>query len=155
MKDYLKDYATTAFRFYARNGKDAVEYKKKIHDDAIATIKRREIQTKGLGGSPTEAMVIEAENMLSFKIAEIKDMEAVEATIRRLESMRFSQGRAIIQAIEIVYFKNPYKELVKGQLTERVSIAVDNIPASESFIYRGLRKARDIFAIERGLRIEK
>lgn len=155
MKDYLKDYATTAFRFYARNGKSAEDYKKKIHDDAIDTIKRREIKTKGSGGSPTEAMMIEAENMISFKMAEIKDMEAVESTLRQLESMRFNQGTAIIQAIEIVYFKDPYKELVKGQLTERVSIAVDNIPASESFIYRSLRKARDIFAIERGLRIEK
>jgi len=155
VKDYLKDYATTAFRFYARNGKDAVEYKKKIHDDAIDTIKRREIKTKGSGGSPTEAMMIEAENMISFKMAEIKDMEAVESTLRQLESMRFSQGIAIIQAIEIVYFKDPYKELIKGQLTSRVQIAIDSIPASESFIYRGLRKARDIFAIERGLRIEK
>jgi len=155
LKDYLKDYATTAFRFYARNGKSAEDYKKKIHDDAISTIKRREVKTKGSGGSPTEAMMIEVENMISFKMAEIKDMEAVESTIKQLESMRFNQGLAIIQAIEIVYFKDPYRELVKGQLTSRVLTAVDSIPASESFIYRGLRKARDIFAIERGLRIEK
>lgn len=155
MKDYLKDYSTTAFRFYARNGKSAEEYKKKIHDDAINTIKRREVKTKGSGGSPTEAMMIEAENMISSKMAEIKDMEAVESTIKQLETMRFNQGRAIIQAIEIIYFKDPYKELIKGQLSSRVLIAAESIPASESFIYRGLRKARDIFAIERGLRIEK
>jgi len=155
VKDYLKDYATTAFRFYARNGRSAEDYKKKIHDDAIAAIKRREIRTKGNGGSPTEAMMIEAENMIAFKMAEIKDMEAVEATLKQIEVMRYGQGYEIKQAIEIIYFKDPYKELVKGQLTERVQIAISSIPASERSIYRSLRKARDIFAMERGLRIEK
>jgi hypothetical protein len=155
LKDYLKAYAITAFRFYARNGRSAEEYKKKIHDDAIDTIKRREIKAKGSGGSPTEKMMIEAENMISFKTAEIKDMEAVEKTIRQLETMRFGQGEEIIKAIEFVYFKDPYKELLKGQLCERIHTAESSIPASERSIYRGLRKARDIFAIERGLRIEK
>ena len=155
MKDYLRGYAITAFRFYARNGKDAEEYKKKIHDDAIAMIKRREIRTKGSGGSPIESILIEAENIMNSRVAEIRDMEAVEATLKQLEAGRGSLGRWIVQAIEIIYFKEPYKELLKGQLEERTHVAELTIPASKISIYRGLKKARDIFSMERGLRIEK
>lgn len=155
MKDYLKDYATAAFRFYAKNGKSAEEYKKRIHDEALETIRRREVKTKGSGGSPTEAMLIEAERMISDKMAEIKDMEAIESTIRQLEVMRFGQGKGIIQAIEYVYFKDADKEIIKGDIYNRVHAAEIDIHASERSIYYWLRQAREIFAIERGLRVEK
>ena len=155
MKDYLKDYATAAFRFYALNGKSAEKYKKQIYDDVIETIRQREVRVKGSGGSPTEAMLIEAENMISFKMAEIKDMESVEATIKQLEVMRFGQGRGIIQAIEFVYFKDANKEIIKGDIYNRVHHAELFIPASERSIYYWLRQAREIFSIERGLRVEK
>jgi len=154
LKDYLRDYCTAAFRFYALNGKSSEKYKAKIHDDALETIKRREIQTKGSGGSPTESMLIEAERMISDKMAEIKDMEAIETTLRQIAVMRFGQGELITKAVEFVYFKDPTKELIKGDIYNRVHMAEIFIPASESSIYRGLKKARDIFAIERGLRIE-
>jgi hypothetical protein len=160
LKDYLKDYATAAFRFYAKNGKSAEEYKKRIHDEALETIKRREVKTKGSGGSPTEAMLIEAERMISDKMAEIKDMEAVEATLRQLEVRgsniyQYVIGKDIIKAIEYVYFKDADKEIIKGDIYNRVHAAEIDIHASERSIYYWLRQAREIFAIERGLRVEK
>jgi hypothetical protein len=155
LKDYIRDYATAAFRFYAKNGKSAEKYKRQIYDEALETIRRREVQTKGSQGSPTESALLEAEKAVNDKIAEVKDMEAIEITLKQLEVMRYGSGRSIVQAIEFVYFKNSDKELIKGDIHNRVCIAETEIHLSERSIYRGLRQARDIFALERGLRIEK
>ena len=84
MKDYLRDYCTEAFRFYACNGMNADKYKQKIYDEALEEYTKHE---KGSGIScPTEAAIIRAENAVDEKLAEIKDMEAVEMTIAELEA---------------------------------------------------------------------
>lgn len=146
MRDYLRDYATAAFRFYALNGKSAEEYKKKIYDNALDNIRKSE----GCVGvsKPTEAAVIAAERAVDDKIAEVRDMEAVELTLAELGVKR---RHDIIQAIECVYFKNPEDQL--EDIKTKVLSAQMFIPASERSIYYWLRQARQLFAMERGLRM--
>ncbi|OAA94095.1 MULTISPECIES: hypothetical protein [Clostridium] len=149
MKNHIRDYATAAFRFYAKQSMSADKYKKKIYDEALEEYQRKQ---KGSGVScPTEAAIMRAEKAVNKKLAEIRDMEAVELTISELRIK--TQGRAIVQAIKLVYFKDVDKELKRGDIHTRVHEAELYIPASERWIYNWLREARKLFAEKRGLRI--
>lgn len=148
MKDYIRDYATAAFRFYASKNMTADQYKQKIYDEALFNYKKR---MKGSGISyPTESAIIAAENEVTQKLAEIKDIEAVEMTLAELKARSMPY---IVEALKIVYFKDSEKPLQKGDIHSRVHYAEINIPASERSIYYYLSKARTIFAEQRGLRI--
>jgi hypothetical protein len=57
------------------------------------------------------------------------------------------------RAVEIVYFADPQRPLEKGDIEARVHKAEIEIPASRQSVYTWLRRARKLFAIERGLRI--
>lgn len=142
-KDHIRDYATEAFRFYA-----AVGGKDKYIDYLISDIQR---ETGSGVIKPTEAALISKEKLMESRTAELADLEAVEQALLILGMG--CQGRHIVQAIEYVYFKDCDNELGRGDITERVHQAEINIPASESQIYRWLRKARELFAEERGLRL--
>jgi len=148
MKNHIRDYATEAFRFYAKINMSADKYKQKIYDEALFNYKKK---MKGLGISfPVESAIIAAENEVTQKLAEIKDMEAVEMTMAEL---RASHKMWIIRAIEIVYFKDADKELEKGNIHDRAHTAELDIPASERSVYYYLSEARYIFAEHRGLRL--
>jgi hypothetical protein len=150
VKSHIRDYATEAFRFYAKINMSADKYKQKIYDEALFDYKNK---VKGSGIScPTEAAIIAAENEVTQKLAEIKDMEAVEMALAEIRARAYERSD-IVQAIEMVYFKDADKPLEKGDIHNRVHFAELNIPASESSIYRWLSKARTIFAEQRGLRI--
>lgn len=149
MKDYLRDYVTAAFRFYAKNDKSAEKYKKKVYIKALEEGMIREGIKSGIS-KPTESAVIAAERAVSLMVAEIKDMEAVEKVIAELDV----KGRCdIVQAIEYVYFSDPEEDI--ENIKAKVHIAEIYIPASERSIYYWLRQARELFAVERGLRMEK
>lgn len=148
MKDYLRDYATAAFRFYAKNGMSAEKYKEKIRQEALEEIKRREGHT-GIS-KPTESALIAAENAVNEKIAEIRDMEAVEKVLAEYKA---SWKSHIAKVIELVYFKDPEQELTIGDIQNRVTAATIQISASERSIYYWLREARELFASNRGLRL--
>jgi hypothetical protein len=150
LKDYLRDYSTAAFRFYALNGKNTDKYRRKIYEDALENYTKKQRGSRGIS-SPTEAEIIAAETAVEEKIAAIKDMEAIELVIAELMCYMFQKD--IVRAIEHVYFKNPDKELKKGDIHIRVNIAAVDISASENTIYKWLKKARDLFALRRGLRI--
>lgn len=151
MKDYIRDYATAAFRFYAQNGKSAEKFKQKIYIEALDKINKSETPVKNGVGKPTEAALMKAEEAVNERISEIKDMEAVDKALAELEA-RYK--RYVVQAIDIVYFKEPDKDLVLGDIKSRVIEASVNIPASERSIYGWLNEARNLFAYQRGLRIK-
>jgi hypothetical protein len=142
MRDHTRDYATAAFDFYRRNGKSVDVYKHRLYKQALEQQQRAD----GSYGTskPTEAAVMRVEKIVEEKISEIKDMEAVEKTIKIIELSR--NGREILKTIDYVYFE-------EGKICEKVHIAEIGVPASERSIYRWLGKVRQIFAIERGLRI--
>lgn len=141
-KDYLRDYCTEAFRFYARSGGRSA-FIKSIENDII--------RSKGSGVSkPTEAALIRQEQIIAEHASELADIDAVSKVLVYLDICRH---RDIIQAIEIVYYTDCWKDLEKGDISARVHKAELTIPASTNTIYRWLRQARDMFAKERGLRI--
>jgi hypothetical protein len=97
-------------------------------------------------GSPTEAALIHKEQILRDKAAELADLEAAEKV------MYFS-GKEVRQAVEMVYMKDCWQELEKGDIETRVHFAEIHIPASRRQIYYWLARARREFARERGLRL--
>jgi hypothetical protein len=147
MKDYLRDYSTAAFRFYAMNGRSAEKFKQKIYLEALVEHKNGD-GSSGIS-KPTEAAIMAAERAVNEKLAEISDMESVDKVIAELE---VKHREDIIKAIEFVYFKDSDKEFNIGDIQDRVHNAAIHIPAGERSIYRWLRQARQLFAIERGLR---
>lgn len=149
MKDYIRDYATAAFRFYAKNEMSAEYYRQKLFYEALENANRSEGST-GIS-KPTETAIMKAETAVSEKIAEIYDMEAVEKVIAEL---KVKYRNDIVKAIDIVYFKDNDKELNKSDIQNRVIEASIAIPAGERSIYRWLKQARELFAIKRGLRVE-
>lgn len=151
MKDHIRDYATEAFRFYAKNGKSAEKFKQKIYIEALEEIKKRETSVKDGISKPTEKAIIAAEEAVSERISEILDMEAVDKVLAEFDVRR----KVINKAIEIVYFTDPDKELQSGDIKNRVVKASVEIHADERSIYRWLKKARELFAYQRGLRIKK
>ena len=140
-KDHLRDYCTEAFRFYARWGsRDA--YIKAL----IADLQRQKSGANFSGvGSPTEAVLIRKEQVLREKAAEIADIDAAQMVMNVCE-------REVRMAVEMVYLDKPYEQLEWGDIKMRVHKASLMIPASERNVYRYLRRARMVFAEERGLR---
>jgi magnesium-transporting ATPase (P-type) len=149
-KDYLRDYATAAFRFYAQNGKSAEKYKNKIYNEALEEMNKREVGVKDGISKPTEAALMAAAKAVDEKIAEIKDMEAVERVIAEFKS---SWKSYMTHVIEIVYFKDADKEMSIGDIQNRVVSASLEIGASERSVYYWLKEARELFAYHRGLRV--
>jgi hypothetical protein len=142
-KEFSRDYATAAFRFYAKTGGP-----EKYIADLIADTQRQ----KGPGvTSPTESALMVKERILAERAAELADLEAVDRTMHIISMLE--GGKEVRQAVEIVYFKKCWAEIQKGDIRGRVHEAELMIPASERQVYYWLKKARIIFAEERGLRL--
>lgn len=147
-KDNIRDYATEAFRYYAACGcKTSEELKQQVKDQIYVQTKREKVRSgSGMYTDSIACAVMAAEGEMYEMAAEFLDIIAVEKTLRKLnEHQRM--------AVEMVYFADADKELQKGEMSKRVHKAEMEIPASEQSIYNWLKKARKIFASERGLRI--
>ena len=139
-RDHTRDYCLAAFRFWARWGGKA-----NYIDNLLADLQRK----RGVGAcSPTEAELVKKEQLLAERFAEIADLEAVEKVLFVCE--RFYPD--VYKAVDAVYLWKPHEDLEWGDLVKRVHFASLEIPASERQVYRLLRKARVLFAEERGLR---
>lgn len=149
-KDNIRDYATEAFRFYAACGKLTSEQLKEMVRNEIYTESKKEFYRSGSGMSAdaTAYALQKAEDVIHEMEAELRDILAVERTMKRLDKNQK-------KAVEIVYFIDPEKPLERGEITNRVHKAELEIPASEQSVYKWLRVARKIFSEERGLRISE
>lgn len=144
-KDHIRDYATEAFRHYASLGKPTFdELKKFYYKKAMDEYKQGHEKGSGIS-NPTEAAVMFAETKLNEKMAELEDVLAVERTIIQLHEVE-------AEAVEKVYFLFASKPLKKNEISERVCNASIEMFCDIRTVYRYLRKARMIFAYERGLR---
>lgn len=146
----IRDYATSAFRFYAAMGKlSSNDIKKKIKE-IIYTESKREYFKLGIKGGYSDCVAYaleKSEREMEYFKNEILDIIAVENTLARVD-------KDTKRAIEIVYFTDAKKPLQKNDISDRVHKAELAIPASERQVYYSLKKARLIFAEERCLRIE-
>lgn len=147
-KDYLRDYATEAYRFYGRVG-SLENHRKNLYLAALEEASRMETGS-GLISNPTEAMVVRAEAKVDEKISELLDLEAVEKTINEF----LANGRDdIVKCIKQVYIDCSNYTNNSYTIKDRVIKASISIPVSERTIYYNLKKARLLFAYNRGLRI--
>lgn len=155
-KDFIRDYATEAFRFYAAIGKTAEQYKEEIRKEALKEIRKREnIVKTGDGGSPTEHELMYQEEKLNEKISEIRDIEAVEKTLAEYKAKGNRKSLDTLQLIKDVYFKHPKEKLRKNDLTYRVEISSQLLGISNTSAYMYLKEARLLFAFNRGLRHDR
>lgn len=146
-KDIIRDYATEAFRYYAACGRlTSDQLKEKVYQQ-IYEQSKKEFGHRGVIGysDKTAYAVIKAEEAVAQMQAEFEDILAVERTLEQV-------NKCVKEAVEIVYFTEPKKELQKGDISMRIHKASIQIPTSEQSVYRWLKKARNIFAKERGLR---
>ncbi|MFT9055115.1 MAG: hypothetical protein ABF449_00630 [Ethanoligenens sp.] len=152
MKDHIRDYATAAFRYYAKLGCPTRELlENQLRAEVIMQSKRELIRTKGIS-KPTEWAIMNAQRAAENHEAELRDIQAVQEVIERLN---YQRAYEIVRAVQIVYFADANVPLGKGDIADRVHQAELEIPASERQIYRFLNQARRMFAEERGLRTKR
>lgn len=147
IKTHYRDYATEAWRLYARLG-SAEAYKRRIYAEAQ---QRHAEGGSGGVGSPTEAAVLRGEAAIAEKESVWRDLEAVERAMERIASRR--NGDCILRAVREVYQVHADVPLERGDVANRVIRLSIAMPANEATIYRWLGIARRVFAEERGLRI--
>jgi hypothetical protein len=151
MKDHIRDYATDAFRYYARLGRPTYEELRLAIYNAALESSRREIEhVQEPLPDPTAAAVANAQRALDEREGELRDIDAV---CRTIEIMQHEGRQDCLLALEYVYFAAPDQPLERGDITDRVHSASINIPVSERSVFYWLSKARMLFAIERGLRV--
>lgn len=140
-KDFTRDYATAAFRMWARQGCPT-------YNEAVAKIKKRALARAG-NVEPLKALAF-AEAEVDNRSAELCDIMACEETFAVLDRNR----KYISNAVREVYMVDPAHEPRRGDISARVSYYARKIYASEAQVYRWLRHARELFCAFRGLRID-
>lgn len=83
--------------------------------------------------------------------AGLEDIRACEAVFRKLNN----SGRELVcAAVRAVYMVDPWRKVTRGEYSGRALRFALDVPLSERQVYYYLEMARDLFAIERGLRID-
>lgn len=82
-----------------------------------------------------------------------RDLRAVERMLYRLKNEEY--GPTGVRCVEMVYFAAPSHTPSRGEITERVSDAARELCMCEASVYKALRRARTLVALERGLRIDE
>lgn len=141
-KDFIRDYATAAFRLYAALGKPSYDTaSQRVYNKAIAKYERM---------NPAIA-VSQAEIAVANSTPVLLDILAVNETLAMLDK----GGKLYIcRALQAVYFIQPNKPLRKGDISARVLRYALCVPTDERTVYRWLKEGRDLFAALRGLRID-
>ncbi len=137
-RDHIRDYATEAFRFYARVGKlSGDEYLKMVRGSFGCVQEEDERKRCALDAS---ADIMGA----------CQDLDAAKRT---LDDLELSGKMHAAQAVRAVYFVRPSGDISGREIAGRVRDFSLSCPASERTVYRWLSLARKVFARERGLRI--
>lgn len=141
-KDFVRDYATAAFRLWAMRGCPTYEQE-------FARIEIR-AQEKAKDADPAKAVAF-AQAELDKRAAELCDIMACAETFRILEE----HGKELVcEAVKAVYMIEPWREPKRDEISKRVLGFAINTPTSERQVYRWLSQARNLFALARGLRVD-
>lgn len=139
-KKNTMDYATAAFRFWARRGCPT-------YDEAVERIYNKAMR-RAAGAEPEKAVMF-AEREVERAGSELCDVLACDIVFREFER---TGNELVCQAVREVYMVQPYKELKANDITHRVLAFALKVPLSERQVYRYLARAREAFALVRGLR---
>ncbi len=140
-KDFIRDYATEAFRLYAAMGQPTRNAAaEQIYQAALQSCEFKD----------PKVAVICAENAVKAAAPVLDDISAAEKTIKILEQ---AEKTHIVRAVTDVYFARPTEPLRRGDVSYRANKCALSIPASEQSVYRWLKEARLLFAATRGLRL--
>lgn len=140
-KDFTRDYATAAFRMWAKHGCPT-------YDEIEEKIKKQAIARAG-NVSPLKALAF-ADAEINKRSAMLCDIMACEKTFAVLDEHR----KYISDAVRAVYMTEPGEELRTNDITSRVVKYSMKSHVCERQIYRYLRFARELFCGFRGLRID-
>lgn len=137
-RDHIRDYATAAFRFYARVGKLSGDEYLKMVRGSFGCVQDEEKKIRSMHEKATDLM------------GACQDLDAVKRT---LDDLEFSGKYEAAQAVRAVYFVMPSGKISGKVIAGRVRDFSLSCPASERTVYRWLSLARKVFARERGLRL--
>ena len=140
-KKNTMDYATAAFRFWARRGCPSYEEaRERIYSKAM---RRAE-------GADPEKAVLFADREVDRAGAELCDILACDIVFREFER---TGNELICQAVREVYMASPARRIRRGELSARVRAFACGRYLSERQVYYYLSRARREFLINRGLRL--
>lgn len=142
-KDNIMDYATEAFEEYSRRGCPTRE---KCEGEI-----RLEVHRKMFGQDPK--LIVASSNYVVDKMKPLLDN--IDAVNRCFEELEAKDKKYIADAVRAVYFVSPCGHLNGKIIRSRVLAHSMEVYADERTVYRWLEKARDLFAIKRGLYIAK
>ena len=154
IKDYTHDYAVAAFVFYAACGcpsdedvqKMLYKWAEKNHDSLESRNKRRRRRLLTEDDLIREK-VSQTEKAIDCCVADIA------AVNRMLDAVaEETMGNDKIKCIKYIYFCKNVNLSSRGSMSALVQKCVTDTGLNESFIYRSLKQAREIFIRERGLR---
>lgn len=137
--DNVRDYATRAFMEFYKAG---CPTRDQFEDDIKAKVK------KEMFGQDPKLVVIACNREILRNYARAKDIDAVNKTFRMLEDEGLCH---IVAAVRAVYFVPEEKDLASKRIKARVLAHSIDVPADERTVYRWLKKARDLFALNREL----
>lgn len=138
-KEWYMDYATHAFVKYAELGCPTRE-------EQIAAIRSK--VNRELSLHEPSFIVIKADAEVAKAEPLLKDIDAVNRVFKILEEQ---DKPAIADAIRAVYFIDPRGKPRRGAIVARARRFAYEYPANERTVYKWLKSARLLFAIERGL----
>lgn len=154
LKECTHDYAVSAFIFYARCGCPTDEdmhnmirkWAEKNHDSVQSRNSRRKKRLL-----TEEDLIREKTLQIEQELASyLADVKAVNQMLNEVAKM--SMGNEKIRCIRYVYFCGNTNLKARGNMSAMVQRCVIDTGLNESFIYRSLKEARDVFAWKRGLR---
>lgn len=141
-KDDIRDYAISAFVFWARHGCPTYE-------EAVERIRKRAI-SRARGSDPAKASAY-ADAEVEKASAGLCDIMACAQVFETLEKT----GRELVcEAVKAVYMADPWKKPGRGEYSARALRFAMEVPLSERQVYYYLEQARDLFAVVRGLRVD-
>lgn len=142
-KDFVRDYATAAFVYWARHGCPTFK-------EASERIRAKAIR-RAQGSDPALALIY-ADAEVDKAAAGLCDIMACAETFRVLEE----SGKGLVcDAVRAVYMAEPWKEPQQHDISSRVLKFALKVPLSERQVWYYLDEARKTFAIMRGLRVEE
>ncbi len=127
----------------------AVALKKDNCHDYVSEAFRYYAQCGCPNGERLRAMRL---NTAEWQRADFLDLEAVCRVVDRIKTE--PDGITTLRCLELIYFKQPKAAPTRGNVSERVAAAADELCLSESAVYRIMKRLRYMLAVERGLRID-